>query len=219
MDILVIGAGSWAKAVMDVVRRAGEHRVAGLLDNDAAPGDSVLDVAVVGRLEDLPEVAGRMGIRHGLIATSDIGARMETAQRIAALMPDFTFISAVDPAATLGSEVHCEAGTVIMAGARVEACTRIGEHCVIGSNASLGADSHLGSFVSVASGATIGEGCHVGSGSAIGINAGLVKRIVIGTHCVVGPGAMVMESVPDLHVAIGTPARTVRTRLVGEPYL
>ena len=46
-----------------------------------------------------------------------------------------------------------------------------------------------------------------------------LKRIVIGTHCVVGPGAMVLESVPDLHVATGTPARTVRTRLVGEPYL
>jgi acetyltransferase-like isoleucine patch superfamily enzyme len=46
----------------------------------------------------------------------------------------------------------------------------------------------------------------------------LINHIIIGTHSVVGPGAAVVEHVPDLHVAASAPARTIRTRLVGERY-
>jgi acetyltransferase-like isoleucine patch superfamily enzyme len=178
-----------------------------------------LGYPVLGHTDNLVRLIERTGLKQGTLAIGDIAARMDMAQRIALIMPDFRFVTAVDPSATIGADVQLGAGVVIFPGARVEAGSRVGEHTSIGSNASIGVDGHLGSFVSVGPGAALEEGCHVGSGTSIGVNAALVRRIIIGTHSVVGPGAMVIENVPDLHVAIGTPAKCVRTRRIGEPYL
>lgn len=218
MDMVIIGGGSRAKVVIEVAQREGLNRVLGYVDDHASPGDTILGVPVLGRMEDLPAIVARTGAAHGIIAVNDIGQRMAMAQRVQALVPDLKYATAVDPAAVLSRGVEVGAGTVVLAGARLGPDVTIGGHAYIGSSATVDADSSLGSFTSVNAGATIGEGCHVGSGSAIGMNAALVERVIVGTHCVVTPGAIVFESVPDLHVAEGYPARCVRTRLVGERY-
>lgn len=218
MDILIIGGGTRAKVVMDAVARAGVHRVVGFLHDLARPGEELMGTLSLGRIDDLPEVTARTGINHGILAIDDIGQRMSVAQRVQNLIPGFKGVPVVDPSAIVSQGVEIGPGAVVLAGARLEAGASIGEHAFIGSLASVGADSNLGTFTSVGAGARIGEGCHVGSGSAIGMNAGLADRVIVGTHCVVAPGAMVLESVPDLHVAEGAPARCTRTRLVGERY-
>ena len=218
MEILLIGSGSRVKSAIDVVHAAGEHRVVGLVDDALKPGEHIFTIPVMGLLDDLPSILAQTGIRHVLLVIADIGMRMSAAQRIASLIPDLHFISAIHPSASIGREVSLGAGTLVMPGAVIGAGSTIGEHVVIGAHVSIGADGHIGSFVSVGAGVVMAEACSVGSGTSIGIQAGLVKGIIVGTHCAIGPGAMVLESVPDLHVAVGSPAKCVRTRLVGEPY-
>lgn len=218
MDILIIGGGTRAKVVMDTVARAGVHRVVGFLHDSARPGEELLGTHSLGRIEDLASVAARMGVGHGILAIDDIGQRMVVAQRVQNVLPGFKGVHVVDPAAIVSRGVEIGPGAVVLAGVRLETGVTIGEHAFIGSLASVGADSNLGTFTSVGAGARIGEGCHVGSGTAVGMNAALADRVIVGTHCVVAPGAMVLESVPDLHVAEGAPARCTRTRLVGERY-
>ena len=218
MDILIIGGGTRAKVVMDAVARAGVHRVVGFLHDNARPGEELLGSPSLGPIEDLASVAARTGVGHGILAIDDIGQRMALAQRVQNVLPGFKGVHVVDPSAIVSRGVEIGPGAVVLAGVRLETGVTIGEHAFIGSLASVGADSNLGTFTSVGAGARIGEGCHVGSGSAIGMNAGLADRVIVGTHCVVAPGAMVLESVPDLHVAEGAPARCTRTRLVGERY-
>ncbi|MBK9759729.1 MAG: transferase [Flavobacteriales bacterium] len=217
MEILLIGSGSRVKSAIDVVHAAGEHRVTGIVDNTLKPGDTVFNVPAMGHLDDLQSILAKTSIRHVLLVITDIGMRMNAAQRISSLIPDLQFISAVHPSASIGRDVSIGTGTLVMAGAVIEAGSTIGEHVVIGAHVSIGADGHIGSFVSIGAGAVIAEACSVGSGTSIGILAGLTKGMIVGTHCAIGTGAMVLESVPDLHVAVGSPAKCVRTRLVGEP--
>jgi UDP-2-acetamido-3-amino-2,3-dideoxy-glucuronate N-acetyltransferase len=47
--------------------------------------------------------------------------------------------------------------------------------------------------------------------ASIGTNATIVGGVVIGEHAIVGAGAVVTRDVPDLSVAVGNPARIVRT--------
>lgn len=218
MDILVLGRGGRAKAVINAVHDAGAHRVVGLVGDGAAEGEPVLGVPWSGGMDELAAVVQRTGVRHAVIAHADNGARMRTMHRSKELVPDLQFISIIHPRAILGQGVACGPGTVIMAGACIGPDTMIAEHSAIDANVTIGADCTLGNFTSIGAGATIGDGCQVGGGTAVGMQAGLVQGIIVGTHCVIGPGAMVVESVPDLHVAVGTPARCTRTRLVGEPY-
>jgi acetyltransferase-like isoleucine patch superfamily enzyme len=37
-------------------------------------------------------------------------------------------------------------------------------------------------------------------------------RMIIGKDCVIGAGALVNKSIPDRSVAVGVPARVIRTR-------
>ncbi len=217
MDVLIIGEGPYARTVIDLIHLIGTHKVAGTISVDRN-ATSTMHVSMIGQFDHFDELITGTGARHVLVAIEDVGTRMNITQRIARMAPHVEFISIVHPLAIVGSAVIIGAGSVIMAGAHIDTGSTIGEHNLISANVSIGAESVLGNFVSIGPGAGLGHGCHVGSGSAIGSNAALVNKIIIGTHCVVGPCAAVIENVPDLHVAAGTPARTIRTRLVGERY-
>lgn len=218
MELLVIGDGPHAHSVIDLIRQGGKHRNIGVVTMESSATTSFNNVPVIGRSDQIEQLIATTGVRSFLMAIDDVGVRMNITQRIGRLFPHVEFISVVHPSAVLGSDVVVGAGSVIMAGVHIDTGCTIGEHNLISSHVSIGAESVLGNFVSVGPGASLGYGCHVGGGTAIGTNAALINKIIVGTHCVIGPGAAVIENVPDLHVATGTPARTIRTRLVGERY-
>jgi serine acetyltransferase len=89
----------------------------------------------------------------------------------------------------------------------------------MGTNSSVDHDNVLAEFVSLAPGATTGGDVHVGVCTAIGLGANVIHQAHIGAHAVVGAGAVVLDDLPDLVVAYGVPARVVRSRDAGEPYL
>jgi len=52
----------------------------------------------------------------------------------------------------------------------------------------------------------------IGEGSWIGASSTILDGVSIGRGCVIGAGSLVTTNVPDYSVAMGTPARVVRTR-------
>lgn len=219
MEMVIIGSSGPAKVMLDLLQQENKHRVVGILDDVRPVGTTMLGVPVLGRIEEAAAICGERRITKALIGLADIGDRMKAVERLSALVPALEYIQAVHPKATVGAEVKLGPGAVVMAGAVVHAGSRIAAHGVVGANATIDHDCSIGAFVSIAAGANIGGGSSIGSGTAVGLNACVAQKMIIGTHCVIGAGAVVLESVPDLHVAIGVPAKCVRTRLVGEPYL
>ena len=70
----------------------------------------------------------------------------------------------------------------------------------------------LGADVSVGHQAML-HGCTVEDGALVGINAVVLNHAVIGRGSLVGAGALVAEGrvIPERSLAVGTPARVVRT--------
>ena len=56
-----------------------------------------------------------------------------------------------------------------------------------------------------------GQKVSIGEGSYIGINAVIVGNVKIGKHCVIGANSVVTKDVSDYCVAVGSPARVIRT--------
>jgi acetyltransferase-like isoleucine patch superfamily enzyme len=52
----------------------------------------------------------------------------------------------------------------------------------------------------------------VGFGADIGMNASILPGVHIGTHSIVGAGAVVTQDVPDYAIVAGVPARVMRDR-------
>ena len=49
------------------------------------------------------------------------------------------------------------------------------------------------------------EGCWIGA------NAIILSGVMIGKNCVIGAGSVVTKSIPDFSVAVGNPAKVIRT--------
>lgn len=54
-------------------------------------------------------------------------------------------------------------------------------------------------------------GVRIGRGTWVGIRAEILPGVHVGEHCVIGAGAIVTRDVPDYSVAVGNPARVIRT--------
>jgi acetyltransferase-like isoleucine patch superfamily enzyme len=106
-----------------------------------------------------------------------------------------------------------------MAGAVVNPGARVGAFCILNTNSSIDHDCILEDYASLAPGVVTGGGVVIGRYTAIGIRATVVHGVRIGEHSVIGAGATVLHDIPDHVVAYGTPARVVRNRQTGDPYL
>jgi acetyltransferase-like isoleucine patch superfamily enzyme len=51
----------------------------------------------------------------------------------------------------------------------------------------------------------------IGRNSWLGQNAVVLPGVTIGEHCVIGANSVVNRSIPDFSIAVGTPARVVKT--------
>ena len=217
--VAVVGSSGHARVVIDILERQGCYLIAGLIDRFRAPGETTLGYPVLGGEQALPGLCATQRLAGVVVAIGDNSVRAAVAEAVAGLCPGLPLVGAVHPAATLGRDVSLGPGAVVMAGAVIGPCCRIGRLCIVNTRACLDHDSVLGDHASLAPGVVTGGGCRVGEYSAVGIGAVLSHGVSVGAHAVVGAGSTVLRPVPDAVVAYGSPARVVRTRRPGEPYL
>lgn len=56
-----------------------------------------------------------------------------------------------------------------------------------------------------------GQKVSIGEGSYIGINTVIVGNVKIGKHCVIGANSIVNKDIPDFCVAVGCPAKIIKS--------
>lgn len=217
--IVVFGASGHCRVIIDILESQGQ-RIAGIVDSFKPSGTQNSGYEVLGDECSFKERGYAIdGIRRGVIAIGDNYCRFQMAQRVRALMPDFTFIAAVHPAAHTAKNVSIGAGTVIMAGAVVNPGSKLGEHCIINTNASVDHDGWVQDFASIGPGATLGGNVTVRTFGVIGLGASVIHNLTVGEHSILGAGAALLKDLPDFSIAWGVPARVTRTRVAGEKYL
>jgi sugar O-acyltransferase (sialic acid O-acetyltransferase NeuD family) len=218
-DIIIIGSCGHAKVVIDLVEKEGRHRIVGLLDQSRGIGEETLGYRVLGREDDLPRLVAERALAGAIVAIGDNFVRSKVVARVRETCPSLAFVRAVHPAAHVARGVAIGEGTVLMAGATVNPCCSVGNHCILNTNSSLDHDSVMGDFSSLAPRAAAGGDVSIGAFTAIGIGATIIHGVRIGEHTVIGAGSTVLENVGSRQVAFGTPARVIRERRPGDSYL
>ena len=84
-----------------------------------------------------------------------------------------------------------------------------------GTSASTGGATSSGAQPAVVTGGNV----RVGRFSALSLASAVIHGRSVGSHTVVGAGALVLQDIPGHSVAWGTPARVIRQRKEGERYL
>jgi len=159
----------------------------------------------VARLASMPGVSAILAIGTPAIR-----------QRLAAELP-LDWISAVHPAATVHRSVRIGAGTVVFAGAIVQPDAVLGDHATVNTGATVDHDCVIGDFANIGPGAHLAGGVHIGPRTDLGTGCSLIPCVRVGEDSIVGAGTVVICDIPDRVVAVGCPARVLRTRDEGVP--
>jgi len=218
-NIVLVGCSGHARVVIDSVERMGGFRIAGIIDSFVPVGHTCLGYQVLGDEHRLPDLIETHRIRGGVIAIGDNWIRHMIAEKIRAIVPGFEFVTVIHPSAQVARSARVGPGTVVLPGAIVAANADVGEFCIVNTKASIDHDGVMGPFSSFAPAVTAGGEVTVKAFAAVLLGANIIHSISIGEHSVVGAGSLVLRDVPDRVVAYGLPARVIRARQPGEPYL
>jgi UDP-perosamine 4-acetyltransferase len=170
MDIVLIGAGGHAKAVVEALLAQG-HRITGYCDRQESPWLAASrlddDSAVIALDASIGVALGVGGIDPaGLERRIQLLARLRRPLRPAPPV--------IHPAATISASATVEDGATILAGAVVQPGARICMGAIINTGAIVEHDS------------AIGQGTHISPRAVV------LADCVVGAHCMVGAGAVIL---------------------------
>lgn len=215
MKIIIYGSSGHAKVVADIIEKTNEHQIVGFIDDTRDDDGKFMDYPVYTTIVD-PHLEG---ISTGIVAIGNNWTRICIVKKIVQLIPWFTFITAVHPAAQIGRGVKIGEGTAIMSGVSINADSLIGRHCILNTSSSIDHDCKVEDYASIAPGVIMGGNVTIGSGTAVGLGAKLIHKISIGKNTVIGAGSIVTKALPDNIVAYGSPCKFVRARNCCDRYL
>ena len=192
--LIIIGASGHGKVVADIARLNGYTDIVFLDDRE-----NVKECAgwpVVGRSDEAPE-----GAVFIAIGNSDVR------KRLMELYKDRKQPVLIHPAAVVAEDAEIGVGSVVMAGAVINPCVKIGRGAIVNTSSSVDHDCILGDFVHVAVGAHLCGMVCVRDETWIGAGATVSNNVTICSGCMIGAGAVVIKDIEETGTYVGVPAR------------
>jgi len=199
--MIVYGASGHGKVIIEILE-------------DMDMDDIVLwDDATTGSIWDYPIVKPHTmddGFDEQIVIA--IGVNSVRKKVVEKLSDDTDYAIAIHPSAIISKRAMVGDGTVVMAGATINADTTVGKHCIINTSASIDHDCVLDDYVHISPNATLSGIVTVGEGAHIGAGASVIQNIKIGKWCTIGAGAVVINDIPDYATAAGCPAKVIKIK-------
>jgi UDP-perosamine 4-acetyltransferase len=205
--VVIIGAGGHAKVVIELIAADASKAIVGLTDADSTPRQ-VSGLEVLGGDDVLPRLRAE-GVAHAFVALGDNALRQKTAAMLQTL--GFELVNAISPAATVSPSAKIGRGVAIMAGAVINADSVIGDCAIINTGAVVDHDAVLGAAVHVGPGCALAGNVTLGPRAFLGVGVSATPGVSIGMDTVVGAGACITTSLAGGVLALGVPARVVRS--------
>lgn len=204
--LVILGAGGHGRVVLDTAVAAG-WPLRGFIDGTKTIGEDINNLSVIGgdRLLDDPSFLAQ---HLFVVAIGDQQARRRLSLGICAKGGQLARVRhptcVISPSAFIGD------GTVIIAGAIVNANARVGRFCILNTGCTVDHDSVLGDGVQISPGANLAGRVRCEDDVFVGTGAVIIPGISIGVGATVGAGAIVIRDVAAGDFVAGNPARTIQ---------
>lgn len=183
--LIIIGAGGHGKVVADIAAKIGYTDIC--FADDHAKGQC-LGFPILGGTAHLE--AWNDGATDFVIGIGNNAVRKKIAEEY-----DINWVRLVHPSAQIGLRASIGRGTVVMAGAVINACASVGEHCIINTRAVVEHDGRIGNYVHLSPGVTLSGTVTVGECTWLGTGTSVINNVDICANVTVGVGSVVIRSI------------------------
>lgn len=121
------------------------------------------------------------------------------------------FATVCHPSVAISPDAAIGVNTLLMANVVVTAGVTIGSHCVILPNTVVSHDSVVSDYCCIGSNVSISGSVTLGSHSYLGSGTRVREKVSIGERTLVGIGSNVIADIPAGVLAVGNPARVLRS--------
>lgn len=192
MEVLILGAGTFAETVSEWCRACGIQVVGFVVD--VGPKPDTLAGLPVWWAGAVPPRFYAGGIfspkREGLVAK----------------LNGYRFVKVMHPDASVAQTAGIDVGTVVGPGAVVDRRAHLEKHVVVNRGCLIGHHVHIREFATLGPGANLAGNVEVGRGALIGMGACVLPGLSIGAGAIVGVGSVVVRDVPPGTTVMGVPA-------------
>lgn len=203
-DLLIIGAGGHGKVIAEIAIKLKKWTNIAFLDDNENIKKS-LGLNVVGKVADVLKYVKSCDIFVAIGNNSIREKLQENLEMEGAYLPVL-----VHPNAVIGESVEIGSGTVVMAGAIINCCTKIGKGCIINTGSTIDHDNIIENYVHISPGVHTAGTVRIGKGTWLGICSTVCNNINITSDSIIGAGAVVVKDIIEAGTYVGVPARKIK---------
>ena len=200
-DLLIIGAGGHGKVVADIAENMDCYKSIIFADADENI-KTCMGYEVIREL-DLEE--GFLQERDIIVAIGNSVTRKKICEEL--LAKGLFLPTLIHPNATVAETARIGCGSVVMAGAVINADAVIGHACIINTSSSVDHDCRVGDYCHISVGAHLAGTVAIGAHTWVGMGACVNNNLSICEQCTIGAGAVVVKSIATPGVYVGVPAK------------
>lgn len=202
-NLIIIGAGGYAKSVIDSVDHMN-FRMIGYIDDIKPAGEIHLGYPILGdTLDCLPNCEDFVYF----VAIGNNAKRKKWFDKLKER--NLSLINVIDKSALVSHAATIGEGSFIGKLAILNHGSSIGDNCVINTRALIEHGCHIDNHVNISTNATLNGDVHCEDGSFVGSGAVVNGQTTIGAWGLVGSGAVVIKDVSAGTTVVGVPARPI----------
>lgn len=168
-NIILIGGGGHCKSCIDVIERANEFKIAGIVDRNLSM-ENLFGYSLLGNDNDLSKLKEKY--EYALITIGQIKSpvvRIKLYDHIKSI--GFKLPVIVSTRAYVSKHARLGEGSIVMHDALVNAGATIGNNCIINTKALIEHDAIIDDHCHISTGAVVNGGANIGCGTFVGSNA------------------------------------------------
>ncbi|MBM7712987.1 acetyltransferase [Enterococcus xiangfangensis] len=208
MEIIIVGAGGFAKEIAFLLARLPEHELVGFVDdNYDSISKKVYGKPVIGPVEILERYQKRIGVVIG-IAKPAIKKRIY--QQLSS-NPNLVYPNLIDSNVLLGYQVTFGVGNVVMANSTFTADIQFGDFNMINIGSTIGHDTAMGDFNTLYPTINVSGNVRIGNENEIGVGTKIIQGIRIGDQNIIGAGTVLIRDADNRGKYVGVPAKEIES--------
>ncbi|ANE45410.1 hypothetical protein SY83_02690 [Paenibacillus swuensis] len=209
--LIIIGAGGQAREtaqwVEDVNQTLQEPwALLGFADDHAA--NEHMNI-----LGNVDEVCANVDENvYFICAIGNSAVRQNLVERMESIRPACKFATIIHPSAVVAGSAKIGSGCLVAPHTVISTDVRLDRHVLINYGSTIGHDSLIHDYASIMPGTSVSGQVTVEALAELGAGSVILPGLTVHEGAVIGAGAVVTTPIPAHSIAVGVPAKVIKTR-------